>query len=46
MVSNLENMTLMNPGSVTLPFGGAKKTMGFIELTEGKIPNIYLVELA
>jgi len=46
MVSDLENMTLMNPGSVTLPFGGAKKTMGFIELIEGKMPNIYLTELA
>lgn len=45
MISNLESMTLMNPGSVTLPFGGVKKTMGFIELTKGKILNIYLEEL-
>ena len=45
MVANQDNMILMNPGSVTLPYGGAKKTMGFIELTEGKRPYVYLKEI-
>lgn len=46
IISSQDNMVLMNPGSITLPFVGDKKTIGFIELLEGSVPNIYLKKLA
>ena len=36
---------MMNPGSITLPYGRAKKTLGFIEILENKKNNIYLKEI-
>ncbi|WP_024613920.1 metallophosphoesterase [Clostridium sp. Ade.TY] len=41
LIINHNGITLMNPGSVSLPRGRGRH-IGFIEIEEGKEPNIYL----
>lgn len=45
LVSNYDNLYIMNPGSITLPYGGAKKTIGIIELSEDKKIEMKLVDI-
>lgn len=40
-----QGITIMNPGSVSLPYGGKKKTIGIIEVLDNKEINMYLEEL-
>lgn len=44
-ISNNDGLILMNPGSVTLPYLGSKKTIGFIEILENEKINVYIKEL-
>lgn len=44
-INNNDGLILMNPGSVTLPYGRTKRTMGFIEILEGKKINAYIKEV-
>lgn len=38
IVSNYDNLIIMNPGSITFPYGKDKKTMGIIDIIDsGKI---------
>lgn len=39
-----ENMILMNPGSASLP-RNSQRSIGFIEVEEGKKPSVYLKEI-
>ncbi|MDV4151476.1 metallophosphoesterase [Clostridium sp. AL.422] len=45
LISMHDGISMMNPGSISLPYGGMKKTMGFIELDKGKNPKLYLEEI-
>lgn len=40
-----EGILLMNPGSMSLPYGTKKKSLGFIEIEDGKIINSYIKEI-
>ena len=45
LINRYDGIILMNPGSITLPYGTMKKTMGFIEINkEGKVET-YLKEI-
>lgn len=44
-ISRNEGIILMNPGSVTFPYVRAKKTIGFIEISEDKEINTYIKEV-
>ena len=39
-----EGITFMNPGSPSLP-RGSRRGMGYIQLEEGNVPDIYTVEI-
>lgn len=39
-----EGMILMNPGSTSLPRNGIR-SMGFVEVEKGEVPNVYLQEI-
>lgn len=45
LISSFDGITIMNPGSVTLPYGNAKKTMGIIELDGKNKPKLYIKEV-
>lgn len=45
IISNFDGITIMNPGSITLPYGNAKKTMGIIELDGKNKPELYIKEV-
>lgn len=45
LISEHDGLTIMNPGSVTLPYGGAEKTLGFIEILDNNKTKIYLKEI-
>ena len=45
LISNYDGITIMNPGSITFPYGSMKRTMGFIEIDNGKKPELYIQEI-
>ena len=45
LISSFDGITIMNPGSITLPYGNAKKTMGIIELDGKNKPELYIKEV-
>lgn len=45
IINNYDGLTIMNPGSITFPYGTAKKTMGFIEVYKDKEPKLYIKEI-
>ncbi len=45
LISNYDGITIMNPGSITFPYGSTKKTMGFIEIDREKRPALFIKEI-
>jgi len=45
LISNYDGIIIMNPGSITFPYGSTKRTMGFIEIDKGKKPELYIQEI-
>ncbi|MBE6055049.1 MAG: metallophosphoesterase [Clostridium sartagoforme] len=45
LINKHDGIIMMNPGSITLPYGGMKKTMGFIEIDENGMSEVYLKEM-
>lgn len=45
LISNYDGITIMNPGSITFPYGSAKRTMGIIEINDGEKPELYIKEI-
>lgn len=45
LINNYDGLFIMNPGSITFPYGSVKKTMGFIEIYNDKKPELYLKEI-
>lgn len=45
LISDFDGVTIMNPGSITFPYGSTKKTMGFIELDGENKPKVYIKEI-
>lgn len=45
LINKYDGLIIMNPGSVTFPYGIDKRTMGFIEISDGREPNIYIKEI-
>ncbi|MDZ4956932.1 YfcE family phosphodiesterase [Clostridium perfringens] len=45
LIDQHDGLIIMNPGSITLPYGRAKKTLGFIEILENNKTDIYLKEV-
>ncbi|WP_300382183.1 metallophosphoesterase [Clostridium sp.] len=40
-----QGITIMNPGSISLPYGGKKKTIGIIEILDENKVNIFIQEI-
>ena len=45
MISNYENLIIMNPGSISLPYGRDRKTMGIIEILNDNKIEAKLIEI-
>ena len=45
LINNHDGITIMNPGSITLPYGTMKKTMGFIDINKEGKTEVYLKEI-
>lgn len=45
LIERVGGITIMNPGSLALPYGRAKKTMGFIEIYDDKEVEVYIREI-
>ena len=45
LIDEYNGITIMNPGSVSLPYGRNNKTIGFIEIKENKEYDIYLQKI-
>ena len=45
IISNYDNLSIMNPGSISLPYGRDKKTMGFINILNDEKIEMYLEEI-
>lgn len=45
IITSYDNLNIMNPGSISLPYGRDKRTIGFIELLEDKNIEMYLKEI-
>lgn len=45
MIDKDQGVTIMNPGSVSLPYGSDKKTIGIIEILNSKKTNMYIEEI-
>lgn len=45
IVEKDQGVTIMNPGSVFMPYGGEKRTIGIIEILEDKNFNIHLEKI-
>lgn len=45
MISNYDNLIIMNPGSIALPYGRDRKTMGIIEILNDSKIEAKLIEI-
>ena len=45
LINKYDGLIIMNPGSVTFPYGIDKRTIGFIEISESKELNLYIKEV-
>lgn len=45
LINKYDGLIIMNPGSITFPYGNLKKTMGFIEIAKDKKIEVYIKEI-
>ena len=45
LINSYDGITIMNPGSISLPYGRMKKTMGFIVIDKDKRSEVYIKEI-